>query len=98
MMMVPLMPKAHGLAITSMVTGILAVPACCCWPVAMPLSITAVVTGIMALGKIKANPHLFKGGGMAIAGIICASVSLLVTLGSALTHLDKQMLPNLGLP
>ncbi len=72
------MQKTHALAIASLVTGILSIlPSCCCLGfLGIPLAIAGVITGVLGLMKIKAAPDAFKGNGMAIAGLICASLGL----------------------
>ena len=63
--------KPKGFAIASMVCGIVSIVICCCEYVAIPLGIVAIVLGIVSLKKGEG------GKGMAIAGIVCAGVSLL---------------------
>jgi len=88
-------PKFTPLAIISMILGIMSVPTCfcsCVFPgLNSPLAIAGLVLGIMALGKIKGNPQMFKGGGMAIAGIVTSAIGLLLVLLAALTTLDDQI-------
>ena len=72
------MQKTHALAITSLVTGIVSVlPSCCCLGfIGIPFAIAGLVTGILGMMRIKAAPDQFKGGGLAIAGIVCAALGL----------------------
>ena len=72
------MQKTHALAITSLVTGIVSIlPSCCCLGfLGIPVAIAGVITGALGLMKIKAAPDQFKGNGLAIAGIVCASLGL----------------------
>jgi len=79
----PFQPPAAGanldqtLAIVSLVCGILAI--CLCGFVS---GIPAVITGVMAKNKIDANPELYGGRGMAIAGIITGAIgSILLVIG-----------------
>lgn len=61
-----------GLAIASMVLGILALVLSCCVPyIPFVLSLLAVVLGAVALAK-KTN-----GKGMAIAGLVCGILGLI---------------------
>ena len=65
----------NGLAIASMVMGILAVVFCCCFfYFSIPLGIGSLVTGIIVLRK--QNP----GKGMAIAGIVTGSVAIVLAI------------------
>src|SRR4051794_17175578 len=73
-------PKTHPLAVVCLVAGILSVPACCCWGVAVPLEIASIVCGGIALKQIGAEPHLHGGRGLCVAGMICAGTSLLFSL------------------
>ena len=81
--------KFHGLAITSMILGIVSIfPGCCCgqWNYLLPA--TAITLGIIGMLKIKGNPQMFKGGGMAIAGIVCAAVGVMWAIFCAISTLD----------
>jgi uncharacterized membrane protein YphA (DoxX/SURF4 family) len=73
-------PPAQGLAIGSLVCGILSLIGCCFWPLAGPLAIVAIVLGLVTLSKVKANPAAVGGKGMAKAGLITGILGL---LGSA---------------
>src|SRR5262245_5032576 len=64
-----------GLAIASLVLGILSIPTLGLFVVG---AIAAIVLGVIALGKIKKEPATYGGKGMAIAGIITSGVSLLL--------------------
>ena len=71
--------SSNGLAIGALVTGILALPTtCCCSIASLPLGVAACVMGGLALSKIKAQPQMYGGKGMALAGAICGAVSILV--------------------
>ena len=74
---VPPTPRNHGLAIASMICGILAiVPGCCCGFVGIPLSITALIMGIVSISQINASGGQLGGKGMAIAGTVCGGVAV----------------------
>lgn len=62
-----------GLAITSLVLGILSVLLCLYWFIALPIGIVAVVLGIMARSK-------GVGGGMALTGIITGALGAVLAL------------------
>ena len=65
----------QGLAITSMVLGIVSiVMSCCCWPFNLLPAIAAIICGFMAKGK--ADQGEARGKGMAMAGIICGFVAV----------------------
>lgn len=74
----PATQKTHPLSIVSLITGILSVvPSCCCMGfLGLPLAITGIITGALGLMKIKASPQTLKGNGLAIAGLVCASLGL----------------------
>ncbi len=69
--------KTNTLAITSLVTGIIAVLTCSCFGV---LGIAAVVTGVLGRNQIKESNGLEQGDGMALAGLITGAVSLVLGL------------------
>lgn len=83
----PGQPPSQGLAIASLVCGILAVVTCCLWPFGIVFIIAAVVTGHLALGKIKADPARNGGQGMAKAGLITGYIGLLFFLISLVLFL-----------
>src|SRR5215475_14151315 len=64
-----------GLAVASLVLGIISIPTLGLLVVG---AITAIVLGVIALGRIKKEPATYGGKGMAIAGIITSGVSLLL--------------------
>ena len=67
--------QKKGLAITSLMFGILSIPTLSCLGVG---AIVAVVCGILALVKAKNEPAVYGGKGMAIAGIVTGGLSLLL--------------------
>lgn len=69
-------PKpTNGMAIASMVLGILSILTTC---VGIILGIIGLILGIVALNQIKQSGQ--SGRGMAIAGIICSSAGLVIYL------------------
>ena len=66
-----------GLAIASLVIGILSLPTLGCLGVGALLSI---VLGIMALMRAGRNPREYGGRGFAIGGIVASAISLLVAI------------------
>jgi hypothetical protein len=71
--------SSNGLAIGALVTGILALPTtCCCSIASLPLGIAACVMGGIALSKIKAQPQMYGGKGLALAGAICGAISIIM--------------------
>lgn len=72
----PAGPPTHGLAIVSLVCGILGL--ICILPVIG--GIIGLICGIIALGKIKAGNGEWGGNGLAIGGIITSSIGLLFSV------------------
>jgi hypothetical protein len=60
-------PPTSGLALASMICGIVAIPLCYVWAVA---GIPAVVCGHLALKAIRKSPEPVEGRGFAIAGLV----------------------------
>ncbi len=90
-------PQNHGLAIASLIVGIISVfPGCCCGGFGMPLPIAAIVMGIIAHQKIKAMPYEYTGGGFAIAGIVLASLGLMFDVFSMFSTIDDSMRSHYG--
>ncbi len=75
--MIPGQPPSQGMAIGSMVCGILAFIGCCAWYLAGPLALVAVVLGHIAIAKIKADPAANGGKGMARTGQILGYLGLI---------------------
>ena len=67
--------RSSGLAIASMVCGILSVVICCGMWISWILSVVAIILGAVSLSKRQG------GRGMAIAGIITAVFGLLLSIG-----------------
>lgn len=73
-------PKTSGKAITSLATGIVSLPAICCWPLGVVLGILGIVFGILARKDIAASAGQQKGDGMALAGIITGAISIVLII------------------
>jgi len=72
----------QGLAIASLVCGILSFVCC-----NILTGIPAIILGIMAINKEKSDPQRYTGKGMAIGGIVLGAVSILIFLGYVLALL-----------
>lgn len=68
---------ANGLGIAAMVLGIIAVAGFCMWGLGVVLGILALVFGI--LGRGRAQRGEATNGGMALAGIILGSISIVIS-------------------
>jgi hypothetical protein len=79
------------MAIASLVLGILSIPSCCCVFAGTPMSIAAVVLGIVAMQKIKAQPQMWTGQGLAIGGIVTGGIGILLFLATFFTELDDGL-------
>ena len=67
--------EKKGLSLTSMILGIVGFLAWCIPLLGFPVCITGLILGIIGIKK--------GGKGMAIAGIIMCSITLLLTLGNS---------------
>lgn len=72
----PMSAPTSGLAIASLVCGIMGMVTCLFLP-----GLPAVVCGHLALGRIAASGGRLGGRGMAIAGLVTGYLSLLVLVG-----------------
>lgn len=70
--------KPVGLAVASMVLGIVSLVVLCIWWISIPCGIVAVVLGAIARGKAKRGEA--GGAGMAMAGLICGCVGLALAI------------------
>jgi competence protein ComGC len=86
---VPANPPRKGLAIASLVVGIISIPTLGLLVVG---GITGIILGAVALNKAKMQPTQYAGRGLAIAGIITSSLSLLVTIPAIIAAIA---IPNL---
>lgn len=68
--------EKKGLSLTSMILGIVGFLAWCIPLLGFPVCITGLILGIIGIKK--------GGKGMAIAGIIMCSITLLLTLGNSI--------------
>jgi hypothetical protein len=79
--------QASGLAVTSLVLGVLSVVGC-----TILTGIPAIITGHIAHNKSRRAPQQFGGGGLAIAGFVLGYLSLMfvpIMLGLLLPALAK---------
>ena len=89
--------SSNGLAVGALVTGILALPTtCCCSLASLPLAIAAIIMGGMALSKVKAQPHLFGGKGMALAGLICGALAVLMSIAALALGMGQVLIDQYG--
>ena len=65
--------QGQGFGIASLICGILSIVTCCCSCPCAPLAIVSIVLGILQISKGAGS-----GRGMAIAGIICSAVGLIL--------------------
>ena len=77
------MPRTNSYATTGLIFGILSL-ACCC---GCPFSILGLVFSLIGLSQINRHPELYEGRGMAIAGLILSTASLVLGFGVALFNL-----------
>ncbi|MCW1883720.1 GYF domain-containing protein [Luteolibacter flavescens] len=78
--MIPGQKPAQGLAIASMVCGIIAFIFCCTGVLAAILAIGAVVMGHIAISKVKQNPAVNGGKGMARTGLVLGYLGLVLSI------------------
>jgi hypothetical protein len=96
--------RASGMAISSMVVGIIGI--LCSWVIffSIPLGVAALVLGILEFKKIKDGAASEKGRGMAIAGIILGGLTLagaiiyiivIVVSAVSFTTIFSSMMPSI---
>ncbi len=69
------MPRRSGMALASLIFGILAILTICNF-FFIP-SLVAIVTGIIARGQVNRSGGMVTGGGMATAGIVLGALGAL---------------------
>ena len=72
--------KTNGLAITSLILGIVAIPLGCCYGSGALFGVAAFITGLIGHRQTKESGGAQSGEGMALAGMILGGVSVLVGL------------------
>lgn len=71
----------ESMATVSLVTGVLGLlTSFCCGLLGLPLPIVAIVCGFMAISKINQNPQQYGGKGLAIGGLVCGFVAILIVI------------------
>ena len=94
--MPPQGPKSSGLAIASLVTGILSLfPGCCCGFVGIPLAIVALVMGIISIQQINASGGQLGGKNMAIAGTILGGVAIAVDIVAIVFNTSSEVMKSM---
>jgi hypothetical protein len=78
------MARTSSYAQAGLIFGILSMICCCC---GFPFALLGLVFSLVALSQISANPELYEGRGIAIAGLVLSILSLLLGAGSALFNL-----------
>jgi type IV pilus assembly protein PilA len=73
----PLAPPRQGLAIASLVVGVLSLPTLGCLGVG---AVVGIILGIVALRRASRDPRAYGGKGFAIGGIVASALSLLVAI------------------
>jgi hypothetical protein len=95
-------PPTDGMAIASLVLGIVAFPSICCYGVpAIAFGITALVLGRVSLRKIRAANGMLGGRGLAQAGWICgliAAVLAVLVWGIYLLFIVLSLTGTINLP
>lgn len=88
--------KSSGLAIASMVLGIVAIClSCCYYYVSLPCAVIGLILGGVALSKVKAGTG--EGKGMAITGLVLSIISIIPAIvviyigGSLFAELQSMM-------
>ena len=67
--------QKRGLAMASLVVGVLSIPSLGCLGLG---ALAGIVLGVLALMKAKGSPEEYGGKGLAIGGIVCSVLSLLL--------------------
>lgn len=72
-------PKTNAMALTGLILGIVSVTfglCCCCYGI--PFNVLGIVFSLIGLAQIRKNPEMETGKGLAIAGLILSSLSIVL--------------------
>ncbi|HMB94530.1 MAG TPA: DUF4190 domain-containing protein [Tepidisphaeraceae bacterium] len=75
----PPVGQSNGMAVASLVLGIVAITLSCNFIIGLVPGILAIIFGLIARGKIKRG-ETSVGNGMALAGIICGAVPVAIAV------------------
>jgi hypothetical protein len=75
--------KTNGFATAGLVCGILSCLCCC----GCPFSVLGLIFSIIALVQINTRTEKQAGWGLALAGLICSAISLLISFGLGIFQL-----------
>jgi hypothetical protein len=78
--------RTDGLAIASLITGIISL-VCCFGVIGIILGPAAAVMGFVSRGRITASGGTLGGGGLAIAGLILGVVGFLASIGALVFYI-----------
>lgn len=86
--------KTNGLAITSLVLGIVAIPCTCFYGTGILFGIAALITGLIARRQIKESDGTQSGDGLAIAGMILGVLAVLAMIAMGILLLMGPVVGN----
>ena len=102
--------KTNGLAITSLVLGVLSFPTVICYGTGVIFGIIAFITGLIARSQIKETGDTQGGKGMALAGMITGGIIsalagiavlviiILALLGPSIGNVFSNIIQEIGTP
>jgi hypothetical protein len=71
--------KTEMLAVLSLIAGLVSLPGMfCCSLFGIPISLAAIIMGLLAMSNIGKKPQELAGKGLAIGGIACGAVGLVL--------------------
>jgi hypothetical protein len=77
----PTAPRNDGMAIAALCCGIAAIPLTLFCGLGVVLGVLGLVFGLVSMRKIDRAAGALTGRGMALAGVICGAVGLVLSLG-----------------
>jgi hypothetical protein len=87
----PVQPQSNGMAVGSLICGILGILlSCCLWYIALPLAIAGLVLGILVVKNKKGGKNL------AIVGIVLSSISIIIGIFAAIMFIAVFTNPEFG--
>ena len=70
--------RTNAYALWGMICGLVGLLSCCCCCLSLPCGALGLIFSLIGLSEINQHPDIYQGRGVAIAGIVLSTLSLLI--------------------